>query len=83
MATGSCAYAAKGPRLSWSRFRPPWAGPIDSRMRGPILLNSRGSRMDRHAATRRLRHLAETAGIQIASAHPHMLRHICHDHARR
>ena len=43
--------------------------------RGPILLNSRGTRMDRHAATRRLRHLAETAGIQIARAHPHMLRH--------
>ena len=31
--------------------------------------------MDRHAATRRLRHLAEAAGIQIARAHPHMLRH--------
>jgi site-specific recombinase XerD len=31
--------------------------------------------MDRHAATRRLRHLAGTAGIQITSAHPHMLRH--------
>ena len=46
-----------------------------SRVRGPILLNTRGARMDRHAATRRLRHLAETAGIQIARAHPHMLRH--------
>jgi integrase/recombinase XerD len=44
-------------------------------VRGPILLNSRGARMDRHAATRRLHHLAETAGIQIARAHPHMLRH--------
>ena len=42
---------------------------------GPILLTTRGSRMDRHAATRRLHHLAETAGIQIARAHPHMLRH--------
>jgi integrase len=31
--------------------------------------------MDRHAATRRLRHLAEAADIQIARAHPHMLRH--------
>jgi integrase len=31
--------------------------------------------MDQHAATRRLRHLAEAAGIQIARAHPHMLRH--------
>ena len=48
---------------------------IGDRTRGPILLNSRGSRMDRHAATRRLRRLAETAGIQVASAHPHMLRH--------
>ena len=47
----------------------------DSRVRGPILLNSRGTRMDRHAATRRLRHLAEAAGIQIARTHPHMLRH--------
>jgi site-specific recombinase XerD len=42
---------------------------------GPILLNTRGARMDRHAATRRLHRLAETAGIQIARAHPHMLRH--------
>ena len=33
---------------------------IGLRDRGPILLNSRGARMDRHAATRRLRQLAET-----------------------
>ena len=45
------------------------------RDRGPILLNTRGARMDRHAATRRLHRLAEAAGIQIARAHPHMLRH--------
>ena len=45
-----------------------------SRPRGPILL-SRGARMDRHAATRRLRQLAQTAGIQVTRAHPHMLRH--------
>ena len=42
---------------------------------GPILLNSRGARMDRHAATRRLRRLARTGGVRIARAHPHMLRH--------
>ena len=48
---------------------------VDLRARGPILLNTRGARMDRHAATRRLRHLAEAAGIQIARAHLHMLRH--------
>ena len=42
---------------------------------GPVLLNSRGTRMGRHAATRRLRHLAETAGVRITRPHPHMLRH--------
>jgi integrase/recombinase XerD len=48
---------------------------VGARIRGPILLNTRGARMDRHAATRRLHRLAEAAGIQIARAHPHMLRH--------
>jgi integrase/recombinase XerD len=48
---------------------------IGNRTRGPVLLNSRGTRLDRHAATRRLRHLAGTAGIHIARAHPHMLCH--------
>jgi integrase/recombinase XerD len=38
----------------------------------PILLNSRGARMDPHAAARRLRHLA---GVRITRPHPHMLRH--------
>jgi len=42
---------------------------VASRASGPILLNTRGARMDRHAATRRLRHLAEAADIQIARAH--------------
>jgi len=32
--------------------------------------------MDRHAATRRQRRLAAAVGIQVAGAHPHMLRHI-------
>ncbi len=45
------------------------------RTHAPVLLNSRGTRMDRHAATRRLRRLAATAGIQAGRAHPHMLRH--------
>jgi site-specific recombinase XerD len=48
---------------------------VGSRARGPILLNTRGARMDRHAATRRLRHLAEAACVQVTTAHPHMLRH--------
>src|SRR5262249_40655613 len=41
------------------------------RASGPILLNSRGGRMDRHAATRRLRRVADSAGVKIARAHPH------------
>ena len=48
---------------------------ISDRTGGPILLNSRGARMDRHAATRRLRRLAASAGVPIARPHPHMLRH--------
>ena len=31
--------------------------------------------MDRHAATRRLRRLADAAGVRISRPHPHMLRH--------
>jgi len=31
--------------------------------------------MDRHAATRRLRYLANAAGLRIVKVHPHMLRH--------
>jgi integrase/recombinase XerD len=31
--------------------------------------------MDRHAATRRLMHLAANAGIRTPRMHPHMLRH--------
>jgi site-specific recombinase XerD len=48
---------------------------VGQRPRGPVLLNSRGARMDRHAATRRLRRLAGSGGIQVFRAHPHMLRH--------
>jgi integrase/recombinase XerD len=57
---------------------------IGLRDRGPILLNSRGARMDRHAATRSLRRPAATAGIQAARAHPaHAPPHVRHHHARR
>jgi integrase/recombinase XerD len=45
------------------------------RSTGPILLNRRSTRMDRHAATRRLKHLATTAGVRMPRMHPHMLRH--------
>jgi integrase/recombinase XerD len=55
---------------------PPAVGrAIAHRASGPILLNRRGARMDRHAATRRLRHLAQHAGVRITRPHPHMLRH--------
>ena len=45
---------------------------VGLRDRGPILLNTRSARMDRHAATRRLRHLAQASSIQTARAHPHI-----------
>ncbi len=48
---------------------------IDERTTGAILLTSRGTRMDRHCATRRLRRLAEEAGVKLPRMHPHMLRH--------
>lgn len=47
----------------------------DSRTVGPILLTRRDTRMDRHCATRRLRRLAEQAGVKLPRMHPHMLRH--------
>jgi Phage integrase family len=48
---------------------------VDGRGHGPILRNIHGARMDRHAATRRMKQLAGAAGIQIPRMHPHMLRH--------
>ncbi len=56
---------------------------VGGRTGGPILLNSRRTRMDRHAATRRLRRLADTAGVRIGRTHPHMLRHVRDDDAGR
>jgi integrase/recombinase XerD len=69
----------KGTKVVLIPLPPAVARAIDqatgTRTGGPILLNSRATRMDRHAATRRLRRLAATAGIRAARAHPHMLRH--------
>jgi integrase len=48
---------------------------IGDRTHGPILLNTRDARMDRHAATRRLRALAQATGMRMPPLHPHMLRH--------
>jgi len=48
---------------------------IGHRAAGPILLNTRGTRMDRHAATRRVRYLARIGGVRIGRTHPHMPRH--------
>jgi integrase/recombinase XerD len=44
-----------------------------SRTPGPVLLNSCGTPMDRHAATRRLHQLAEAADTQITRTHPRYL----------
>ncbi|WP_337061779.1 tyrosine-type recombinase/integrase [Kineococcus sp. G2] len=43
--------------------------------RQPLLLNTRGGRLDRHSATRRLKHLAADARIRLPRMPPHMLRH--------
>ncbi|WP_405146993.1 tyrosine-type recombinase/integrase [Sphaerisporangium sp. NBC_01403] len=48
---------------------------VGERVSGPILLNTRGTRMDRHAATRRLRNLAAESVVRLPRMHPHMLRH--------
>jgi site-specific recombinase XerD len=48
---------------------------VDGRTAGPLLRNTRGARTDRHAATRRLRRLAQLAGVRLPRMHPHMLRH--------
>jgi integrase/recombinase XerD len=48
---------------------------VDDRDSGPILRNTLVARMDRQAATRRLKYLAATAGIPMPKMHPYMLRH--------
>jgi len=45
---------------------------ICDRVDGPILRNTLGARLDRHAGTRRLRHVAATAGIRMPRMHPHI-----------
>jgi len=77
----------KGGRVTLIPLPPAVSRAVDAavadRTGGPLLLNRRGLRMDRHAATRRLRHLADEAGVRLPRMHPHMLRHLRHDHARR
>jgi integrase/recombinase XerD len=69
----------KGDKVVLTPFPPAVARAIDrataDRALGPVLLSRTGNRMDRHAATRRLRALADQAGIQLPRMHPHMLRH--------
>jgi hypothetical protein len=59
-----CGVCGKGTAIVLIPLPPAVGRAIDraagSRARGPILLNTRDTRMDRHAATRRLRQLAET-----------------------
>lgn len=68
----------KGDKVALVPLPPAVSRAIDraagSRETGPLLLNREGRRMDRHAATRRLRQLALTAGVAIDRVHPHMLR---------
>jgi len=57
---------------------------VDGREAGPILRNAHDVRMDRHAASRRLRQLADAAGIRMPRMHPrHAPAHLRDHHARR
>src|SRR5919204_3031056 len=72
---GPCPAA---PAVAWAIDRA-----VDGRTAGPILRNTPGARMDRHAATRRLKHLAATAGVRMPRMHPHAASHVRDDDARR
>ena len=48
---------------------------VDGRAFGADSAHPRRHRMDRHAATRRLRRLTEQTGVRLPRMHPHMLRH--------
>ena len=69
----------KGDKVVLVRGPQPSAAPferaMDQRTAGPILLTCRGTGMDWHGATRRLRRLAEQAGVTLPRMHPHTLRH--------
>jgi integrase/recombinase XerD len=76
--TGYCA-RGKGGKVVVLALPPAVGRAIDraigDRVDGAILPNRRGTPMDRHAATRRLKHLAFVAGVRMPRMHPHMLRH--------
>ncbi|WP_171064601.1 tyrosine-type recombinase/integrase [Actinomadura soli] len=69
----------KGTRIVLIPLPPAVGRAIDhatgDRTSGPILLNTRGTRMVRHAATRRPRRLAAQSVVRLPRMHPHMLRH--------
>ena len=69
----------KGDKVVLVRGPQPSAAPferaMDQRTAGPILLTCRGTGMDWHGATRRLRRLAEQAGVTLPRMHPYTLRH--------
>jgi integrase/recombinase XerD len=56
---------------------------VGDRTAGPILLNRAGTRMDRNAATRRLKHLAASAGVRMPNAPSHVEAYVRYHHARR
>ncbi|TMQ91343.1 integrase [Actinomadura soli] len=68
----------KGTRIVLIPLPPAVGRAIDhatrDRTSGPILLNTRGTRMDRHATTRRPRRLEAQSVVRLPRMHPHMLR---------
>lgn len=65
----------KGGKVVLTPLPPAVERAVGQRNQGPILLNRREVRMDRPAATRRLRRLAVAANVRLPRTHPHMLRH--------
>ncbi|HEV7193034.1 MAG TPA: tyrosine-type recombinase/integrase [Jatrophihabitantaceae bacterium] len=69
----------KGHKIVLVPMPPAVARAIDraagERTSGPLLRTRLGTRMDRHAATRRLKQVQTRAGVRIVRMHPHMLRH--------
>jgi site-specific recombinase XerD len=69
----------KGDKVALVPLPPAVARAIDRAVAGgssgPILRTRAGTRMDRHAATRRLNRPAKVAGMRLPRMHPHMLRH--------
>ena len=80
-ATGVLGVCGKQIKIVLIPLPPTDGRAIGDRASGSILLKSPGARMDRHAATRCLRRLAQAGGSDHPAASAHAQAYIRHDHA--